>query len=497
MSVEVKTALSYLIDTRNAEKKAEAEKRKREYKEAKLFESDLSKPLLPQIEKALKDVTRKDYYNYIEYLKNCKESRILQTLTGRAGKGESQEHSNIMKYLHYLLYDSKMLEYYLKEGEPARVCRIRPDEREENLFQRMEKVKNLHDVMAERAQVMAGECIVTTMQGPILNDLAMSWNPKKRETKSYKTEKLDSKTFERTFPDGTQIRAMNELSVYSLKALIICLAKVYKNLPDDIFTGKEKLDVGELTVNEAERYATVEITTDEYMKITQKKDVKKASKALNDGVISLAEPKITKKNRGKDLNFHLENFVTVAEYENHKATITLTNRMLKYICSNNVRRHQFNMVLLSLDEKQTLASQMGFKLWLNYMMKQGENADNVLSIALLIDTLTELPRLEEVKSKEKNDRRVKVRIREPFEKALALLVDIGYLTSWRYTLPKGKDIPKEKLRNIDFNDWLTWNLEYVLNLPPQDTFIEKKRKYLAERHEKIKADKEKLAKKKV
>lgn len=497
---EIKTALSFLIETRNAEKKAEAEKRKREFKEAKLFVSDLSKPLLPQIEKALKDVTRKDYHNYIAYLEKQEDTSLLQALTGQARKGETQEHSNMMQYLHLLLCDSKMLQNYLREGESQRTHRVWPAEREENMFQRMEKIKNLYDVMSERAQVMAGECIDVIMQGPILNNLAMGWS-NKRETKSYKTQKLEGKYYNHTYPDGSQFLAIDELDVLSRKALIICMAKVYKNLPDEVFTGQKKLDVGGLTVNQAESYATAEITTEEYMKLTQKKDAQKASKALSDGITSLAKPKITKNNRGKDLNFHLENFVSVADYKNHKATITLTNRMLRYICSNNVRRHQFNMVLLTLDDKQAVASQMGFKLWLNYMMKQGETADNILSVGLLIDTLTELPRVNEVNKgkadrSNKWDKHLTLRIREPFEKALALLVDIGYLKSWRYTLAKGKEIPLERLRERDFNDWLTYNLEYVLNLPPQDAFIEKKRKYLAERQAKIESDKAKRQKKK-
>ena len=133
--VKFKSALQFLTDTRNAEKEAEAQRRKRKFIPKEFFSFDYGKPLLPQIKKALKDVARKDYFEYVQYLREgANIKKLTKALTkapkGRNGKANSQQHNNFMQYLYLLLCDSGVVNAYLSEDEAKGVYILSPTEKE-------------------------------------------------------------------------------------------------------------------------------------------------------------------------------------------------------------------------------------------------------------------------------------------------------------------------------------------------------------------------------
>jgi hypothetical protein len=178
-------------------------------------------------------------------------------------------------------------------------------------------------------------------------------------------------------------------------------------------------------------------------------------------------------------DFNSERWISGAKCENGIAEVTFANKTMKYFCSKKVKEHDFNMVLLTVDDKQVVTFQLGYKLWLQYMMRQGEDGDNRLTIKGLLDTITELPRVEHI-MRSRQDKHT-ARIRERFETALDNLVNIGYLKSWRYTKAKGEPITDEEKDNATFSEWQEWLLSYELRLPAQGKYIEAKRKMIEAR----------------
>ena len=484
--IKFKSALQFLTDTRNAEKEAEAKRRKRKFIPKEFFSFDYGKPLLPQIKKALKDVARKDYFEYVQYLREgANIKKLTKALTkapkGRNSKANSQEHNNFMQYLYLLLCDCGVVNKYLTEGEQEGTREIyingqvagyglSPAERESRLFGRIEKSKLLWDVISARALIMAGEVTEKMLQGVVINDLAII-NSKGNKTTQYSISK-DKNVTEYIFTNGLKIYVDGELDIFTCKVLLIALSKLYKNVPNNILTSKKTLD-------DFIKYSTVSITSEEYMEITQKKNIDKARQALYKGAKTLFESVIDSNKKKALPDFNSERWISGAKCENGIAEVTFANKTMKYFCSKKVKEHDFNMVLLTVDDKQVVTFQLGYKLWLQYMMRQGEDGDNRLTIKGLLDTITELPRVEHI-MRSRQDKHT-ARIRERFETALDNLVNIGYLKSWRYTKAKGEPITDEEKDNATFSEWQEWLLSYELRLPAQGKYIEAKRKMVEAR----------------
>lgn len=108
-----------------------------------LFSFDTKKKLLPQIEKALKSVTKADYLTCIEYLKDIQAKRLLKELT-KADKGKlTQVQANFCNYLYLLVADSHALGMYISEAGTA----CKPTERESLIDKRIKHVIELWEVI--------------------------------------------------------------------------------------------------------------------------------------------------------------------------------------------------------------------------------------------------------------------------------------------------------------------------------------------------------------
>jgi hypothetical protein len=135
----VKPALKVLKETRTKKKNAD------------LFSFNTQKPLLPQIEQAIAEVTNVDYTKYVQYLQDIQNKGLLEALT-KASKGKlTQAQANFANYLYLLVCDSHILTEYLK-GEKLI---YKQEERQALMDSRMEKLIQLWQVLENRARVLS------------------------------------------------------------------------------------------------------------------------------------------------------------------------------------------------------------------------------------------------------------------------------------------------------------------------------------------------------
>lgn len=439
-------------------------------KTKKYFVFSNKKPLLPQIDKALTEVTKEDYCSYIEYLREGDSNHPL----GEIANTKASKQDNYTQYLYLLLSDSHVLGDYFKEGEEPKTI-YTPAERKALTISRMEKSGRLWEIIKKHAGRLAGNFYEKTIQGEVINNIDEIAG-RKRKNHRYKAEDLGNDLTKYSFGSGVnlyhdggedenKIQVVNakisELSQNTSKVLRILLNKTADKVPSDVFMGK--------SIKEFIEYTKVEISVDDYLTYTQKADRKNAKKALESALNDLYSISIDK----KDV-FSRHRWVTSLDTSRKRQgvyKINFSNEMMGYICSSRTKIHDFNMVLLALSENQKLAYQLGRKLWYHYVMTQGEQGSNRLWIENLLDTLTELPSIEEIRSK---DRHLVQKIQEPFEKALDVLTSIGYLNGWYYTKAKGERITDKEQAAATFDDWLGWYVEYDLNLPPQGKYITKR-----------------------
>jgi hypothetical protein len=458
----VKPALKVLKETRPKEAKKK--------KNADLFSFNTQKPLLPQIDKALNEVTKEDYCSYVAYLREGGNEHPLDEIANT----KASKQDNFLQYLYLLLLDSHVLMDYFREGEEPNK-RYTPAEKKALMLARMEKSGRLWETINKHAGRLAGNFYEKTIQGEVINDIDEIAG-RKRSNHRYTAEELDESLVKYNFPSGVglyydrgedenKIKVVNakisELPQNTSKVLRILLNKTASKVPSDVFKGK--------TIKDFIEYTKVEISVDDYLTYTKKSDRKNAKKALESALNDLYSISLDKQGV-----FSRHRWVTSLDTNRKRQgvySINFSNEMMGYICSSRTKIHDFNKVLLSLSENQKVAYQLGRNLWYHYMRTQGEQGSNRLWIENLLDILTELPSVAEVRSK---DRHLVQKIQEPFEKALDILVSIGYLNSWHCTKAKGERITDREQAEASFDDWLGWYIEYDLNLPPQDEYVAKR-----------------------
>ena len=462
------------------------------------FSFNKKKPLLPQIEKALAQVTKEDYCSYVQYLREDAQN-IKHPLNEIANKKASKQE-NFMQYLYLLVSDSGILNDYLREGEEPKEPKepkggYTPEEREALIFSRMKKNVQLWDILKKHADILAGNIYEKTIQGEVLNDID-EITGKVRTNRRYESKSLGYGVTEHKFTSGVSIlyenkrietidNEISELPQNVSKVLRILLSNTANKIPSEVFTGKIKNFV---------EYSKVQISVDDYLTYTRKADKKNAKKSLEQALNDLYNLSIDKAG-----TFSRHRWISGLDESRKRQgvyAVMFSADIMAYICSSHTKIHDFNMVLLTLSENQKLAYQLGRKLWYHYVSTQGEKGSNRLFIETLLKVLTEIPSVEEVR---KTSRHLVQKIQEPMEKALDALQSIGYLNEWHYTKAKGEPIQPKEQEQATFSDWLGWYLEYELNLPPQGKYIEQRHKMQATRKKRIenarKANEAKQAKK--
>jgi hypothetical protein len=462
---KIKRALDFFTESRNAEREAEARRRKRTFKPKQYFVFNKEKPLLPQIKKQLQEVKYIDYKAYIQYLKEYKSPSmgLLKTLTKKQGDRKNDIHSHeyygLSQYLYLLLTDSFVVMDYLRQGEE-------PDTRKITLLGRLEKQKNLLDVISSVAELLVGESVGVSLQGHIINALTQT-NSKGRSNHLYNVKRLEE-TQKTVYEHKTKdliVKVNGSLDIHTSKTLMLAVMKIAHEVPLEVLAGKKKI-----TIEELNQYATVNISADEYMDILGIKDKKDAYKLLNNTLQDISELAISKKK--SEQGFDFRTWLNRARYAKGKGLLVFSNEAMMYFAGIQSRMYLVNMAIFQLD--WPVAYQLANWLTLQYEFTKGDKGKengNRLKVETLISSLTELPRLDEIKQKN-----YATNIRMPLEKALDLLVERNILEYWQYTKAKGVALTMAERDEIDISGWLSLYVEFSLKLPSQEKYIEASRK---------------------
>ena len=144
----VKSALQVYRETRQRDDERRAARAKRKYKPKEYFVFDLEKPLLAQIENAINGVTRVDYIEYVQYLKDIGlKSLVKELIKADYGGNLTQVQANFSNYLYLLIADSHVLGHYIDEAG----SHCAAGERERLIDRRIKHLVDLWNKLEERA----------------------------------------------------------------------------------------------------------------------------------------------------------------------------------------------------------------------------------------------------------------------------------------------------------------------------------------------------------
>lgn len=135
---------------------------------------------------------------------------------------------------------------------------------------------------------------------------------------------------------------------------------------------------------------------------------------------------------------------------------------------------QYSPGLLAIDGRNPNAYTMGLKMCEHYNMDNNKFKGNYNT--LRVETLlkeTNLPEYETILSQRGS---WELKIKEPFEKALETLCEVGVLSSWAYTGKRGKALTDKEAYNItNYHEWRDLIVKFELKDPKdQAKRLEKK-----------------------
>ncbi len=246
-------------------------------------------------------------------------------------------------------------------------------------------------------------------------------------------------------------------------------------------------ELGKITLEELEQYSSVTIALDKYMELTGTKDKKTARAAIKDACDRLYFLSYVVVVKGKTYKGRLFSSMVETSYGG-KFEMRYTPDYLRYCATT--RPAAFHRGMYRINGKQNPYSWgIGQKLWQHYMMNRGKASGERLSVRKLLEAVPDVPRYEEVME---GSRAVNQRIIEPVERDLDELQRLGVLKSWEYSNSKGAALTAEQLADKEYSSWVKLYISFVLDLPPQDKYIDAYNKRLASAAKK-KANREKKA----
>lgn len=136
------------------------------------------------------------------------------------------------------------------------------------------------------------------------------------------------------------------------------------------------------------------------------------------------------------------------------ATIRFTPDLIAYLSYGYIAPMP-TFLFKTNDRYYPYAYLMGRKMALHKNMNIGKADENRISVETLLDIMTDLPTYAEVINS--NDRHVKDRIIEPFERNLKGL-EAGM--KWHYINSLGERVTQAQLENFNYADWITWLVEF-------------------------------------
>lgn len=280
--------------------------------------------------------------------------------------------------------------------------------------------------------------------------------------------------------------AFFESDKYNGVAMTVPMQKVLSMLHEELcrILPSNLEDLGKVQLKELSQYSKVRISMDRYMELTDTRDKKTARKTIKEAL---------------DRLYHIS-FVAVVKDEVYKGRLfasqgtpirggifemEYTAGYLQY-CSTTTPA-AFHKGMYKINGKlNPYAWGLGEKLWQHFLLSRGKAGNERLSVKKLVAAVPDLPTYDEVMTTNKH---VSERIIEPFERDLNELRRLGVLKSWEYSNAKGKALTDEQAELKDYATWDNLYIQFELDMPPQDEYIEAHKR-------KLKAAKEKAAKRK-
>ena len=127
---------------------------------------------------------------------------------------------------------------------------------------------------------------------------------------------------------------------------------------------------------------------------------------------------------------------------------------------------QLPLALLSLDERNSNAYTIGWKMALHYSHDNNQirGTAQLLKVKTMLER-TNLPTISEVRTQEGSWR---YRIKEPFEAALDALTACGLLEDWRYSHSKGEEMTDEEATSFkNYEEWADTLIHFILKNAPR------------------------------
>ena len=196
--------------------------------------------------------------------------------------------------------------------------------------------------------------------------------------------------------------------------------------------------------------------------------LKNARKKINKDLALLFASSLSwqEKVKGKPADYMDIRLIEAKGIRNGNICIRFTRTFGKYLIK--LPQTQYPVALLAVDERNTNAYAMGYKMTEHFNMDNNQirGTAQLLKVKTLLE-VTSLPSIDAVR---KQRRRWEDRIKEPFETSLDALTKCGLLTDWEYTLSKGVPLTDEEATSFgSFEEWRDTLVKFTLADAPDHT----------------------------
>lgn len=216
---------------------------------------------------------------------------------------------------------------------------------------------------------------------------------------------------------------------------------------------------------QAEKKSTPEEQAIENTKV--KNSLDNVRKKVKNDLTSLMNLSISwdEKVKGKSTSFGIVRPFGAAFIKNGYITLDFGLAFAQYLVQCPIT--QYPLALLAIDERNSNAYQMGYKMTLRANMDNNiiKETDNLLKVSTLLKE-TDLPTISEVRAAGKTFHE---RIKEPFERCLDILVENGFLADWEYTHSKGVAMTDKEADPDTYEKWAGYLLKFTLKDKPDHT----------------------------
>ena len=170
--------------------------------------------------------------------------------------------------------------------------------------------------------------------------------------------------------------------------------------------------------------------------------------------------------KGKQGDFAIANILGKGSISKGNIVIEFTLSMGEYLIQLPLT--QYPIALLSIDERNNNAYNMGLKMTEHYNM---DNNHIVKTAQLLkVRTLLQPTTFPTISTVNKNRNSWEDRIKEPFERALDALTQCGLLNDWRYSHSQGIEMTDEEAKSFTtYEEWESTLVHFTLKDAPDHT----------------------------